>query len=121
MKMCKDFTLNFGVKRSDLHHDNTPSHTFFFITEFLTKYNMTVVPHPPYSLDLAPCDFFLFPRLKTIVEGCHFDTIEVIEAESQAVLNTLAEQIFQDAFKEWQKCWEWCMWAEGDYFEGDGG
>jgi hypothetical protein len=38
--------------------------------------------------------------------GRHFDTIEVIEAESQAVLNILTEQNFQDAFKNWQKRWE---------------
>jgi hypothetical protein len=51
----------------------------------------------------------------------HFDTIEVMEVESQAVLNTLTEHDFQDAFKKWRKCWEWCIHAGGDYFEGDGG
>jgi hypothetical protein len=44
----------------------------------------------------------------------------VIEAESQVVLNTLTEQDFQDAFKKWQKRWERCIRAEGDYFKGDG-
>jgi hypothetical protein len=43
-----------------------------------------------------------------------------MEAESQAVLNTLTEHDFQDAFKNWQKRWELCIRAEGDYFE-DGG
>jgi hypothetical protein len=37
------------------------------------------------------------------------------------VLNTLTEQEFQDAFKKWQKHWEWCIRVEGDYFKGDGG
>jgi hypothetical protein len=46
---------------------------------------------------------FLFPRLKKKLKGCYFDTIEVIEAESQAVLNTLREHDFQDAFKKCQK------------------
>jgi hypothetical protein len=41
---------------------------------------MTVIPHPPY--------FSLFSRLKIKLKGCHVDTAEVIEAESQAVLNT---------------------------------
>jgi hypothetical protein len=45
----------------------------------------------------------------------------MIEAESQAVLNTLTEHDFQDAFKEWQKRWERCIIAEGGCFEGDGG
>jgi hypothetical protein len=44
----------------------------------------------------------------------------VIEAESQAVLNTLNEHDFQDAFKKWQKRWKQCIRAEGYYYEGDG-
>jgi hypothetical protein len=59
--------------------------------------------------------------LKLKLEGRHFDTIEVMETESQAVLNTLTEHDFQDAFKKFQKRWERCIRAEGDYFEGDGG
>jgi hypothetical protein len=55
------------------------------------------------------------------LNGRQFDTIVMIEAESQAVLNTLAEHVLQDAFKKWQKSSERCILAEGDYFEGDGG
>jgi hypothetical protein len=51
--------------------------------------------HPPY--------FSLFSRLKIKLKGRHFDTIEVLEAESQAVLNTLTEHNFQDTFRKWQK------------------
>jgi hypothetical protein len=103
-----------------LHHDNAPFHTSFFTREYLTK-NMTVVLHPPYSPDLAPCDFSLFPQLKIKLKGRRFDTTDVLEAESQAVLNTLTEHNFQDAFKKWQKRWEWCICVQGDYFEGDSG
>jgi hypothetical protein len=46
----------------------------------------------------------MFPQLKIKLRGSHFDTTEVIEAELQAVLNTLTEHDFQDAFKQWQKC-----------------
>jgi hypothetical protein len=74
---------------------------------------MTDVPHPPY--------FSLFPRLKIKLKGQYFDTNEVIEAEFQVVLNTFTEHDFQDVFKTWQKRWERCIRAEGDYFEGDGG
>jgi hypothetical protein len=59
--------------------------------------------------------------LKIKLEGCRFDTNEVIKEESQAVLNTLTEHKFQDAFKKWQKCWEQYIRAEGYYFEGDVG
>jgi hypothetical protein len=56
---------------------------------------MAVGPHPPY--------FSLFPRLKIKLKGRHFHKTEAIEAESQAVLNTLTEHEFQDAFKQQQK------------------
>jgi hypothetical protein len=47
-----------------LLHCNVPTHTFLKTTEFVTNNNMVIVPQPPYSLDLAPCDFALFPKLK---------------------------------------------------------
>jgi hypothetical protein len=58
--------------------------------------------------------FLCFPELK--LKGHHFDAAEIMEAELQTVLNTLT-----DAFKKWQKCWERCICAEGNYVEGDGG
>jgi len=42
-----------------LHHDNAPAHTSLVVREFLTKNNVTSVPHPAYSPDLAPCDFYV--------------------------------------------------------------
>jgi hypothetical protein len=59
--------------------------------------------------------------LKIELKIWHFDTSEVIEAESQAVLNILTEHYFQDAFKIWQKCWKRCICAEGNYLNDDGG
>jgi hypothetical protein len=64
---------------------------------------------------------FLFPRLKIKLKGGHFDTVQVMEAKSQAVLNTLTEHDLQDAFKKWQKRWERRMHAGEGYFEGAGG
>jgi len=60
---------------------------------------MTVVPHPPYSPDLAPSDFFLFPKLKMKLKGRRFQTLEEIKVESQAVLNTLREITSKNASK----------------------
>jgi hypothetical protein len=56
---------------------------------------MAVIPHPPYGPDLAPCDFFLFPKIKLNQEGCRFDANEEIRAESLRVLGTLTEKDFQ--------------------------
>jgi hypothetical protein len=49
---------------------------------------MAVIPYPPYSPDLAPCEFFLFPKVKLKLKGRRFDTIEEIQAESQRALDT---------------------------------
>ncbi|UYV60870.1 hypothetical protein LAZ67_1002645 [Cordylochernes scorpioides] len=54
-----------------LHHDNATSHTAFIITNFLAQSNTPVIPHPPYSPDLDPCDFFMFPRLKREMKRKH--------------------------------------------------
>jgi hypothetical protein len=82
---------------------------------------MTVVPHPHYSPDLAPCDFFLFPELKLKLKGRRFETLEEIQAESQSILNTLLENDIQEYFRNWQRSWDRYEASEGDYFEGDTG
>jgi hypothetical protein len=46
-----------------LHHYNALSHTSILIQQFLTKQKLAVIPHPPYSTDLATYDFFLFPKM----------------------------------------------------------
>ena len=100
--------------------DNVPAHAALLTQWFLTDNNMTVVPHPPYSPDPAPCDF-LFPMLKMKLKGQRFRTVEEIQAESQAILNTLQENDFQECFKNWQRRWDRCQASEGEYFEGDAG
>jgi len=55
------------------------------------------------------------------LKGQRFQTVEEIQAELQAVLNTLRENDFQECFKNWQRCWYHCQASEGDYFEGDAG
>jgi hypothetical protein len=57
--------------------------------------------------------------LKIKLKGRHFDTVEVIEAESKAVLNTITD--LQDAFKKYQNHWEWWICVEGNCLESGGG
>ena len=76
---------------------------------------ITTVPQPPYSPDLAPCDFWLFPKLR----GCHYETIEEIKEAVRKVIDMLTQEDFNGAF---QKLLEWynkCKSAGGDYLEGD--
>jgi hypothetical protein len=92
VKMCEDFAPNFDDKITGCCITTTHRLTLPFSPgNFVTKNSMTVIPNPP-------C-FSLFPRFKIKLRGRHFDTIEVTEAESQVMLNTLTENYFQIAFK----------------------
>jgi len=86
-----------------LHHDNAPAHISLIVREFLTKNNMTNVPHLAYSPDLAPCVFYMFPKMKLWLKGQRFISIEEIQAESQQVLNTLTLADFNECFQKLQK------------------
>jgi hypothetical protein len=81
---------------------------------------MAVIPHPPYSPDLAPCDFSLIPKLKFKLKEIRFDTVGEIQAESPRVLDTLTENYFQEALQKSRRRWDQCLRAGGNYFEGDG-
>ena len=89
--------------------------------QFLEKNKIAVIPHPPYSPDLAPCDFFLFRKMKLKLKGRRFDIIEEILAKTQKVLDTLTEKDFQGAFQKLRRRWDRCLRWGGNYFEGDGG
>jgi hypothetical protein len=67
---------------------------------------MAVITHPPYSLDSAPCDLFLFTKMKLNPKGRRFDTNEEFQVESQRVLDTLTENDFQEEFQKWRRRWD---------------
>ena len=77
------------------------------------------VPQRPYSLDLAPCDFCLFPKLKEKLRGCHYETIEEMKESVAKVIDMLTQEDFHGAFLKLLERWNKCIAAEGDYFEGD--
>jgi len=102
-----------------IHHDNTPAHTALRIGQFFTSQDMTLVPHPPYSPDLAPADTFLFPRMKRDLKGRRFDTLEDVFATSTRALNSIHLVEFQRCFEEWKQRLDKCVSSNGEYFEGD--
>jgi hypothetical protein len=64
---------------------------------------ITVLEHPPYSPDLAPDDFFLFPKIKEILKGRHFDDIR--SNTTTAVLKAMPENQSQNCFEGWTRRW----------------
>jgi len=101
------------------HQDNAPHHTSLLVRQVLSNKNITVCPHPPYSPDLAPCDFCPFPEVKMTMKGKCFETIQDIEAATTAQLKTLTNEGFQNCFRKWQERWDKCVQSGGMYFEGD--
>ena len=73
------------------------------------------VPQPPYSPVLAPCDFWLFPKIR----GCRYDTIEEMKEAVTKVFDTLTQEDFHGAFQTFFELYSKCIVAGGDYFEGD--
>ncbi|KAG5310804.1 GVQW3 protein, partial [Acromyrmex insinuator] len=84
-----------------LHHDNAPAHTLLLVREFLAKNNTLMMPQPPYSPDLALCDFFLF--LKRPMKGRRYATIEEIKTASKEELNKITKNDFLKCFEDWKK------------------
>ena len=61
------------------------------------------VPQPPNSPDLAPCDFWLFPKLT----GCRYETIDEMKEAVTKVIDTFTQEDFQKLLERYNKCITW--------------
>ena len=77
------------------------------------------VPQPPDSPDLAPGDFWLFPKFKEKLRGCRYETIEEMKEDVAEVTDTLTQENFHGALQQLLERYNKCIAAGGDYFEGD--
>ena len=98
------------------HHNNAPSHSSLIVTEFLAKDETKVIAQPPYSSDLAPCDFFLFPNLKYPLRGT---SIKAIQRNSLKELKDIPVEVYKKCMENWINRWHACIGSKGAYFEGD--
>ena len=73
------------------------------------------LPQPPYCPDVAPCDFWLFPKLR----GCRYETIEEMKEAVTKVIDTLTQEDFDGAFQKLLEQYNKRIAAGGDYFEWD--
>ena len=101
-----------------LHHDNAPAHASLLIRSYLAKHQTSVVPHPPYSPDLAQADFFLFPKLKTTLKGRRFQATGEIQENAIRELRIITESAFQEALQQWKKRWNGVSSVEGTTLKG---
>ena len=96
------------------HQDNAPVHNSILVTDYLTKIGMKTVPHPPYSPEIAPCDFWLFPKLKENLRGYRYETIEEMKGAETKVIYTLTQEDFHGAFQKLLERYNNCIAAGGD-------
>jgi histone-lysine N-methyltransferase SETMAR len=102
-----------------IHHNNALPHSTLSGALFLISKCMTVMPQPPYSPVLTPCESFLFQKVKSAVKEHHFEFTEDIQRKETQVLNDIPQGVFQESYKQWQHCWKRCVQAQGMYFEVD--
>ena len=74
-----------------MHQINAPVHNSYLVTDYFSKVGIKTVPYSPYSPDLAPCNFWLFPKLR----GCRYETIEEMKEAVTKVIDTLTQYDFQ--------------------------
>ncbi|GBM14083.1 hypothetical protein AVEN_209970-1 [Araneus ventricosus] len=99
-------------------NDYAPPHCALIVKKYLARHSVTTLEHPPYSPDLAPADFYPFPRLKMKLKGRRFvDSDEVIENATKQ-LKGLSENGFRECFEQLYERWKKCVDAGGKYFEG---
>ena len=81
------------------------------------KLSWSGIHHPPYSPDLAPCDFFLFPNLKDSLAGQKFESNEEVIAATEAYFADLQKTYFSGGLKKLEHRWVKCIELKGDYVE----
>ena len=77
------------------HKDNATCHKSMLVTTQMAKRAMKPVRHPPYSPVLAPCDFFLLPRIKDGLRGIGFQSTEEMKKASKNFLKGLLQKEFK--------------------------
>lgn len=116
-EVFEEMRKNNRKRRIILHQDNASSHVSAETIDYLLTQNVEWTDHPPYSPDLAPNDFFLFPHIKQKLRGQRFATPE-------EAVEAFKNHVFEVSESEWKKCFEnWfermqkCIDLHGEYFE----
>ena len=100
-----------------LLHDNAPSHNATIFKQSLAQWKVTVLDHPPYSSDLTPTDYFLFPKVKSHLKGRLFDSFSDIQKAVTSTLNAIAKDDFYKGIQELYDRANPCVQLEGMYIE----
>lgn len=117
MQALKKIRPNSRMDTWFFHHDNAPAHRSKVCTEYLACTGIKLMEHPPYSPDLAPCDFALFPYVKNRLKGRHFTSDEDLLRAWDFECAQIAEETWRGYFEDWFRRMEKCILCGGKYFE----
>ena len=105
------------LRSTIIHHDNARPHTSLETHTALDRLGLRTLPHPPYSPDLAPSDFFLFPKLKDYLKGNRYETDEDVKNAVLSWCRDKAADFFADGIQQVVRRWRLCIERDGDYVE----
>jgi hypothetical protein len=123
LKAMDKFMAHLKKKRPEMvkqewffHWDNAAVHTTASVKKWFADHSIQLLPHPPYSLDLAPADFFLFRRVKEELAGLSLDE-DSLKKTWEGVVRTITADEFATAFRRWFERCEKCIRIGGGYVE----
>ncbi|CAK9833213.1 Histone-lysine N-methyltransferase SETMAR [Anthophora retusa] len=104
-------------KKIIFHQDNAPAHRGVLAMAKLKELHYELLEHPPYSPDLAPSDFHLFPNLKKFLRGKRFSSNEEVIAAANDYFEELPKNHFREGINELENRWKKCIELKGEYTE----
>lgn len=104
-------------KKVLFHQDNAPAHSSHIVKAKLDQLGYKILPHAPYSPDLAPCDFFLFPNMKSWLGGKRFMSNEEVIEATEEYFTEFPKTYFLEGLKKLETRWDKCILLKGDYVE----
>lgn len=104
-------------KKVLFHQDNAPCHTSVKTMAKIHELGYELLPHPPYSPDLAPSDYFLFADLKRMLAGKKFKSNDEVIAETEANFEAKPKSYYKNGIEKLENRWNQCIARDGNYVD----
>lgn len=111
-KLCSKW-----VPRLLFHLENTACHKSIATMAKLHELHFELLPHPPYSPDLAPSDYYLFADLKRMLHGKRFDSSEAVIAKTKEYFEAKDKSFYKKGIEMFDRRWNECITLKGDYVD----
>jgi [histone H3]-lysine36 N-dimethyltransferase SETMAR len=115
IKTVKELRVKSGTTNLKILHDNARPHVHKNVNNFLKSEGITIISHPPYSPDLAPCDFWLFDKIKQHLTD-HADA-QSLKTQITEILEAIPKEEYLKTFKKYLERMQLCINNQGEYFE----